>query len=570
MGVSACQARDRPRSTRPTHAAEPAGAEACGYTATYAFLLPLLLATLLPLLMTGCGQRGANEEGAGSVVRISQRNEPADLDPATATLPDEFFIIRALGEGLLTPDPSGGSPRPAAAERFEVSADGLVYTFHLRRTGQWSNGEPMTADDFVASYRRLLTPATGAPKADLFYAVRNARAFNTGAIEDFSDVGIRAADSHTLIITLAQPALLFPHYVASGPWIPVHARTVERHGRRWTHPENHVGNGPFVLTEWSPQQRIAVAKNPRHHAASLLRSAGIQFVRFDSGDTEERAYRAGQIDITMAVPFTKVDVYARERPAELHRAPLAETRILTFNTTRAPLDDPRVRRALGLAIDRRQIVERVTRGGQEAAERFVSPVLRRAGGGTDAPLTSAFTHDLPEARRLLAAAGFGPTGKPFPKLEMTAWSPSQGPVLEAIQQMWKQELGIDVAIAIREAKVHLAALTTASYDIAFVTTLLDVADPAALLDDFTRGAPNNFAHWHSSEFDRSVGDATMARDADTRAALLAQAEDLLLREAAVAPVYFNTKNWLMAPSIQGWQEDALWQRDYLRLRHEQR
>jgi oligopeptide transport system substrate-binding protein len=502
-----------------------------------------LFALVALLALAACSRR---EPAAAQVLRVSQRNEPADLDPARATLPDEFFIIRALSEGLLIPDPAGGAPLPAAAGRFDVSADGLTYTFHLR-DARWSNGEPVTADDFVASYRRVLTPATAAPKADLFFAVKNARAFLRGELADFTAVGFAAPDPRTLVVTLAQPNPRFPLYAASGPWIPVNPRVVEKFGRAWTQPANFVGNGPFTLAEWRPQQRIVVRKNPAYHGAAGVRLDALQFLRFDNDDTEERTFRTGQLDVTMSVPFTKLATYAREHPAELHRAPLAETRFLSFNTQRPPLADARVRRALALALDRARLVERVTRGGQEPAVRFLPPALAPAG----APPAD----DRTGARALLAAAGFA-GGKNFPRLELSAWSPSQTPVLEAIQAMWRQELGLEVRLAIREARVHLAALVAGDYDIAFATTtpLLDVADPAALLANFAGAAPNNYPHWRSADFDRALAAGDLAR-----------AEALLLAEAPVAPLYFNVHHWLMAPRVRGWQEDALWSRCYLHV-----
>lgn len=510
-------------------------------------------------VLAGCARRDTANAAPVNVLRVSQRNEPTDLDPATATLPDEFFVIRALSEGLLVPDPAGGAPLPAAADRFDVSADGLVYTFHLRPDARWSNGEPVTAADFVDSYRRVLTPATAAPKASLFFAVKNARAFATGALADFSAVGFRAAGPRTLVVTLAQPAARFPLYAASGPWIPVNPRAVAAHGRTWTQPGHFVGNGPFTLAEWRPQQRIVVQRNPAYRDTAHVRLAGIEFLRFDSEDTEERAYRSGQVDVTMTVPRTKLLPYARGRPAELRRAPLAETRFLSFNTRRPPLDDPRVRRALALALDRRKIVDRVLLGGQEPAGRFVPPSLRPS----SAPPVPALRLDPAEARQLLAAAGFA-EGKNFPKLEITAWSPSQTPVLEAVQEMWHQELGVDVAIAIRDAKVHLAALTSADYDIGFVTTvaLLDVADPVALLANFTSTAVDNFPRWHSPEFDRMLASAATDRDPAHEAAALARAESLLLEAAPIAPLYFNNRSWLMSPRVHGWAEDELWTRRY--------
>ncbi|HVS53440.1 MAG TPA: peptide ABC transporter substrate-binding protein [Opitutaceae bacterium] len=504
----------------------------------------------LALFFSGCAKPASDTT---HVLRISQRNEPADLDPATASLPDEFFVIRALGEGLLVPNPGGGAPLPAAAERYDISADGLAYTFRLRADAMWSNGEPVTAGDFVASYRRVLDPATAAPKAHLFFAVKNAHAFATGALTDFSAVGFRAADARTLVVTLERADPRFPLYVATGAWIPVNPRVVTQHGRAWTQPEHFVGNGAFTLAEWRPQQRIVVKKNPRYRDAARVQLDAIQFVRLDDQDAEERAFRSGQIDITMSVPLTKLEPYAHEHPAELHRAPLAETRFLSFNVRRAPLADPRVREALALSIDRALIVERVLRGGQEPAARFLSPPLA---AGLNPPVVQ-HRLDVELARRRLAEAGFA-GGKNFPRLELTAWSPSQTPVLEAIQQMWRRELGIEVALAIREAKVHLAALASGDYDIAFATTLLDVADATAALDDFTSDASNNFPHWRSPDFDRTVGDALNARDP----AAIVQAENLLLAAAPVSPVYFNAHNWLMSPRVHGWREDALWTRYY--------
>ncbi len=502
---------------------------------------------------------GTPTTSAAQILRISQRNEPSDLDPATATLPDEFFILRALSEGLLIPDPAGGAPLPAAAANYDVSADGLIYTFHLRPEATWSDGSRVTAADFLSTYRRILTPGTAAPKAHLFDAVKNARAFLTGVVTDFSTVGFAAPTPLTFVVTLAQPSPRFPYYVASGPWLPVNSRAVAQHGRTWTQPGHFVGNGPFTLIEWRQQQRIVVKKNPRDRATATVQLDEIQFIRLDSGDTEERAYRAGQVDVTMSVPFTKIDPYQRDRPAEIHRAPLAETRYLSFNTQRPPLNDARVRRALALAIDRQKIVDRITRGGRTPAKNFCpvpidTPLLLE-------PSTWAPRLDPPLAARFLAEAGF-PGGKNFPRCELTAWSPSQVPVLEALQAMWREHLGIQVTIAIREAKIHLSALAAGTYDIAFVTTLVDVADATAVLSEFTTGAPGNYPHWSDADYDARLARLTATRDPGARATLQAEADDHLLREAVVAPLYLNTRTWLMSPQVHGWSEDAFWSRHY--------
>ena len=509
------------------------------------------------LLGTACTKQTPStaSSSAPQILRVGQRNEPADLDPARVTLPDEFAILRALLEGLLIPGPTpGADPLPGAAARYDVSADGLVYTFHLRPDARWSDGTPLTAADFVASFRRVLTPATAAPKANVFFGVRNARAFATGQLADFAAVGIRNSDTHTLVVTLDQPNPRFPHYVASGPWLPVPVATIGKHGRKWTAPENFVGNGPFTLAEWRAQQRIVLRRNPRWHSAASVRLAELHFVRFDSGDTEERAFRAGQIEVTMGVPQTKIDVYARERPAELHRTAMLETRYLAFNTRRPPLDQPAFRRALSLAIDRQRLVDRVTRGGQPVATTLVPPAL------APAPATTLHRFDPAAARAALDATGL--TRPALPRLELTAWSPSQVPVLEAIQAMWRETLGLETAIAIRDAKVHLDALATGNYDIGFITAIPDVADAANLLADFVTGAPENYPQLRDSAFDTAFASALAVAAPAARAAAFAAAEQQLLATGALAPIYFNTKVWLMSPRVRGWQEDGLWSRSW--------
>jgi len=467
--------------------------------------------------LSGCSKREASATSA-NILRVAQRNEPATLDPQLATLPDEFFIIRALGEGLVTPNPHGGTPLPAAAASWETSADGLDWTFHLAANAMWSNGDPVTAQDFVAMVRRAQSPTTAAPKASLFDLVRSAT----------------ARDTHTLVIRLARPAPDFLALAASGPWIPVHPAS---------NAVQFVGNGRFTLSEWRPNQRIVVRKNPRHRDAAATELAGIEFLAFDSGDTEERAFRAGQVDVTMAVPTTKLDSYRSAHPAVLNTVPLYETRYLVVNTTRPPLNDVRVRRALSLALDREALVTKVLKAGQQPALTFVP-----AGLGGYAPKTRLH-EDAAEAQRLLAEAGF-PQGRGFPKIELSTWPVSTAQI-EAIQQMWRDHLGIEVAIHQHEARTHIAALAAGDFDLGFYTAIPDYDSPRDLLDRLATGNANNYPHWSDADFDRL-----------TSAGQLAGAETRLLDALPVIPLYFNTKNFLLRPTVRGWKEDALWTRYY--------
>lgn len=514
--------------------------------------LRVALAVLVFGFLAGCARL---PEPPDSILRLSQRNEPAVLDPALATLPDEFFVLRALLDGLVAPNPEGGEPLPAAAERWTISPDGLTYTFHLRHGARWSNGEPVTAGDFVASYQRALSPATAAPKVALFFLVDGAQEFYRGERTSFDQTGFSAPDDYTVVIRLRRPAPQFLAYVASGPWLPVNPRVVARHGANWTRPEHFVGNGPFTLHAWRPNQRITLQHRADHPDAARVHVEEIQFVAMDNGETEERAFRAGQIDVTMAVPPTKLAAYETAQPAVLQRAPLHETRYLSFNTTRGPLADARVRRALSLAIDREAIVQHVIHGGQRAARGVVPPGL---GGYTSTLGGSAFSPEA--ARRLLDEAGF-PGGQGFPRLELITWT--NLPVVETVQAMWQKELGIEIGLRQHEARVHLSTLADGNYDIAFMTMIPDVADAADLLSNLGTGAVANYPRWSEPRYDAALAAAAGATTAADRLRALAEAEAIAISASPVAPLYFNTRNFLVSPRVSGWQEDALWNRYYL-------
>ncbi len=492
--------------------------------------------------MGGCSKRELPTP-TESVLRISQRNEPATLDPQLATLPDEFFVLRALSEGLVTPNPDGGTPLPGVAERWETSADGLTWTFHLRSNARWSNGALVTAHDFVYSVRRALTATTAAPKASLFYVLRHARDFFLGREQDFSHVGISASDAHTLVLTLEHPSADLLSLVASGPWLPVHQATIERHGRLWTRADHFVGNGPFTLVEWLPNQRIVVRKNPGYWDAAAVQLDAVHLLAFDSSDSEERTFRAGQIDVSITVPFAKLESYRQATPSLMHTVPLHETRYLALNVSRPPLNDARVRRALSLALDRRVLVEKVMKGGQRPAYSFVSPGL---GGYTPA---AQLTEDAAEARRLLAEAGF-PGGRGFPALELTTWG-AGNLVLEAIQQRWHTELGITVSIMQREAHTHLVSLANGDYALGYATAIPDYDSALDVLQRLVAGDPGNYPQWRNPAYDRLVATGD-----------LSGAERVLLEELPLIPLYYNNRNYLARPVVRGWREDALWTRFY--------
>ncbi|MDD2765490.1 MAG: peptide ABC transporter substrate-binding protein [Opitutaceae bacterium] len=518
-----------------------------------------LLASVLWLLAAGCFHRETTVQRGdrGQILHRGIGSEVSDLDPQLVTGLAEQCVVSALFEGLVTEDPHDLHPVPGVAERWEVSSDGLVYTFHLRADAKWSNGDPVTAEDFVASYRRLLTPALAADNAGLFYLVLNAEAFNQGRLADFSQVGFTALDARTLRITLAHPAPYFLGLLTQMPWLPVPVHTIERYGpvdqrgNAWTRPGRLVGNGPFVLKTWRPNQVIVVEKSPSYWDAARVRLHAIHFHPLDSQDAEERAFRAGQLHVTYTLPVGKVDAYRRTAPQFLRRDPYFNTYFFRLNVRRPPLDHEPVRRALALAVDRPAIVEHLLRGGQQPASSLTPPTL------ADYAPPAVVTTDFDAARRLLAEAGY-PGGRDLPPLELLYNNSENHRLLaEAVQEMWRRELGVDVRLVNQELKVVLAARRAGQYQILLSDWVGDYPDAGTFLEVWRGDSGNNHTGWSSADYDTLLLAAERTVDPAGRGALLQRAESRLLGAMPVIPLYFNTHVFLLRPSVQGWYPTVL-------------
>jgi oligopeptide transport system substrate-binding protein len=531
---------------------------------TVRYLLNAVLILGLVSLLAGCS-RAPNYLDGLSTLRISQRNEPSDLDPATTSLPDDYFIIRALSEGLLITSPQTGAPSAGIAISWNHSLDAKVWTFHLRKDAKWSNGDSVTAYDFIDSYRRVLSTNLAAPKAELLFLVKNAKAYYSGIISDFSRVGFYAPDDHTLVISLENPTPDFLMYVVSGIWVPVHTPTVKKWGKNWTKPEHYVGNGAYTLKTWIPNQKITVEKNLLYHDQDKVHISSIEFIRYDNAESEERSFRSGGVDITMAIPINKIAVYAKEHPSELHKCILAETRYISFNTNKYPLNDARVREAIYLALDRSTLVLNVLKGGQQPIDKLIPDTIWKTSDNTSYTPTEHIDQELNlnRAKVLLKEAGF-PEGKNFPALELSSWT--NPTLLEAIQATLKRDLGISITINIQEARVHLAALQSGNYSLGLMTLIPDVADPLEILENFSSQSPNNYPHFKDAEFDQLLNDAKNAADKNSRLNILKKAELRLIFLAPIAPLYLNSQNWLMSDHITGWYADPLWRRSYIDLK----
>jgi oligopeptide transport system substrate-binding protein len=518
-----------------------------------------LLVSGLWLLISACTRRETDVQ-RGNREQVLHRgigSEVSDLDPQLVTGLAEQCVVSALFEGLVTEDPRDLHPVPGVAERWETSPDGLTYTFHLRADAKWSDGATVTAPDFVASFRRILTPSLAADNATLFYLVRNAEAFNQGRLADFSQVGFTAPDDRTLRITLAHPAPYFLSLLAQMPWLPVPLPAIEKYGAAdqrgnpWTRPGRLVGNGPFVLKTWKPNEVIIVEKSPTYWDAARVRLQAIHFHPIDSQDAEERAFRAGQLHVTYTLPVGKVDAYRRAAPQFLRRDPYFNTYFFRLNVRRVPLDNEQVRRALALAVDRQAIVEHILRGGQQPATSLMPPEL------ADYTPPAEVTTDFDAARRLLVAAGH-PGGHGLPPLELLYNNSENHRLLaEAVQEMWRRELGVEVRLANQELKVVLAERRTGQYQILLSDWVGDYPDASTFLDVWRGDGGNNHTGWASSDYDSLLLAAARTVNPAERAVLLQRAESLLLTAMPVIPLYFNTHVFLLQPSVHGWHPTVL-------------
>src|ERR1035441_9759909 len=291
------------------------------------------LAFSLALLAGGCGKREtlASIGDRAQELRINNEGEPSTLDPAVGIGTIEHNMLLALFEGLITVDPKDLSPRPGAAESWEISPDGKVYTFHLRKNGRWSNGEPLTARDFVESYHRMLTPTLGAQYAYMLHPVKNAKVFNKGTLTDFSQVGFKAPDDYTLEVTLHSPTPYLLSMIIHDSWYPVPIAVIKKHGaiddrtNPWTRPENFVGNGPFVLKEWRMNSHILVEKSPTYWGAKNVGLVMAPFEKTETTDTAERMFRSGQLHSDPQAPPSKVAFYRKYKPNLINVYPLLGT-----------------------------------------------------------------------------------------------------------------------------------------------------------------------------------------------------------------------------------------------------
>ncbi|MBP6217363.1 MAG: peptide ABC transporter substrate-binding protein [Oligoflexales bacterium] len=496
----------------------------------------------------------ARPESQKQIIRIGNSAEPKVLDPALATGAIEAHIIDNLFEGLTTIDPYTGEPLPGAASSWTISPDGLNYTFTLRKNLCWSDGTKLTAEDFRWAWVRALEPKTASEYGYQLYPVKNAEAFNKGELKDPFQLGIHVVDTQTLNVNLEHPTPYFLRLTAFQTLYPTPKHLISKNNN-WTDATRMVSNGPFKLAEWSINKHIKLVSNPYYWDKDQVKLKEAYFLPIENGDTEEKNFLSGDLDITSTVPALRLQHYRTQQKDKLANVwnplktnPFLAVYFYRLNVTKPPLNNIKVRKALAMTIDRKLLVERVTRGGQIPYTAFTPPIDTYSTPGKLDISPSAKT--IEAAQKLLAEAGY-PNGQGMPPLDILYFNnEDEKKIAIAIQQMWNKSLHINVGLFNQEWKVYLDRQLKLDYTIARSRWIGDYPDPNTFLDMFVTNGGNNQTGWSNKDYDHLIRQAALEPDPHKRNELFQKNENILLEELPVIPIFIFTNIRLIAPYVQ--------------------
>ena len=473
---------------------------------------------------------------------IALIGEQRTVDPALTTTLEEGRIVRALFEGLVYLDSKTLKPRPGAAKTWEVSEDGLCYRFHLRHS-RWSDGSPVTAGDFVYSWRRILEPDFISQYDYMLFYLKNAENYRKKLITNFSEVGVEAPDDTTLIVTLAHPTAYFLDIVGFETLFPVNRACVEKYGIQWSRPEHIVTNGAYTLTFHQLNYKMRLEKSGTYWDTARAHFKIIDAYTCEGVNTAFNMYETGDVGLLDDIP----NIIAEEllkRP-DMFNYLCFGTYFYRMNVTRPPFSDVRVRRAFEMAINKEEIVKYVTKSGEAAASTLVPP-------GIDGyPKVKGAPYNPDSARALLKAAGF-PGGKGLGEVELIYnTSENHKKIAEAIAYMLKKELGVNILPLNVEWKVLLSRQEKLDYAFSRGSWYGDYTDPNTFLDMFVTGGGNNNTGWSDRAYDSLIILAGRTLDPKTRFSFLAQAEQIMMDQGPLINIYYYTAKFLLKPDIRG-------------------
>jgi len=500
---------------------------------------------------------------AKMVFHRGNASEPDTLDPHLASGTWENNIIGDLFLGLTTED-AAARPIPGVAESWTTSADGLTWTFKLRKGMVWSDGVPIKASDVVFGFRRILDPKTAAKYASILYIVKNAEEVNTGKLP-VEALGVRAIDAGTVEIQLAQPAPFLPGLLTHYTSFPLPEHVVVKHGKDWTKPGNMVSSGPYVLAEWSPHDKVKAVKNPRFYDAANVAIDEVYYYPIEDERIALTRFRAGEIDgnfTNRGFPVDQMEWLKANMPGQARITTYLANEYIVVNTRRKPYDDPRVRRALALAIDREIYADKVYRDGRIPAYNFVPPGIDNYVAKPPQVdfVAMPMAQRKAEAKRLLAEAGFGPDNPlRFDYKHMTGFDPRRAAA--ALTAMWR-EVGIIAKPLPNEPKVHYNTIQEFDFDVAYAAWVGDYNDPQTFLYLMEGNAGAfNYSGYNNLAYNALMAQAKQTLDLKARAEIMARAEQVAMNDLATIPLTFPTSKVLVGTHVKGYVDNIMnWHR----------
>jgi oligopeptide transport system substrate-binding protein len=494
--------------------------------------------------VSACRQdpRAARIKANEAVINLGA--DPRTLDPSLATDTSSARAILALQRGLTVLDEQG-TPHSDLAASWTISPDQRVYEFKLRPQN-WSNGQPVTADDFVYAWtQRMLNPKFGSENSIQLFYLKGARAFYANQALGANSVGVAAPAPDRLRVELANPAPFFLQLAAHHSYFPV-CRAADQQNPKWAQrAETYIGNGPFLLKSYQPGNELVAEKNPHYWNAAHVQLARLTYKMIEKESTSRIQLDTGEIDAMESLPRDELETL-RGKP-ELHFSTMLSTYMLFLNCKHKPLDDARVRRALALAVDRKAITEHVTRAGETPAFYFTPPKMY-----TTPPEPLYQDADYEGARKLLAEAGF-PGGKGFPKLRyIYNTMDAHKKIAEVLQETWRRELGIDISVENQEFKVVINNRRSGNFDIARAGWVADFSDPLNFLEILDSKSENNDSHWVDPHYDALLAQMRLESDPQKREALFKAGDRYLMEQMPLIPIYTYTNPYLCTPRLHGY------------------
>jgi oligopeptide transport system substrate-binding protein len=509
--------------------------------------------------LAACGQSEQAQQDLSAQENLTILNrgnsaEPRSLDPHYAQAQYESTIVGDLLMGLTIDGPDAISI-PAAAENWDVSDDGLVWTFYLREH-IWSDGTPVTAEDFVFAWQRILDPKTAAPYASLLYIFKNAQAVNSGALPP-SSLGANALDALTLELELENPAPYLPELMSHFTTYPVPRHVVETMGSDWTAAENYVGNGPFNFIEWVPNDHITLDKNLAFYDAESVAIDRVVYYPAADPDAALRRFRAGELDMLDELPISQIEWLRANMASAVRIEPFLGLEYIPINFTRPPFDDPRIREALNLGLNREIITDQILRLGYVPAYAIVPPgTANYPGGNAMGFAATEMQARIARAQALMRAAGYGPDNRLSTSLLVRSTAADARRVPAAIQQMWR-EIYVDLEILQADGAITYSRIQEGDYDMGLINWIADFNDARnflfLLMSD---GSGKNYAAYENLAFDALILASDRETDPDRRGALMAEAERLALEDYPWIPLYYLVTRDLVQPYVQGWTSNA--------------